>query len=49
VYELKRGKGIIEGKDGLMENNAMASYMHTHPASSSFDEFLRQCDKYKSK
>src|SRR5659263_30285 len=49
VYELKRGKGIIEGKDGLMENNTMASYMHTHPASNSFDEFLRQCDKYKSK
>jgi cobyrinic acid a,c-diamide synthase len=49
VYKLRRGKGIIEGQDGLMEHNTMASYMHTHPASNSFDEFLRQCSKYKSR
>ncbi|MFZ3385539.1 MAG: cobyrinate a,c-diamide synthase, partial [Candidatus Methanoperedens sp.] len=49
VYKLRRGKGIIEGQDGLMEHNTMASYMHTHPASNSFDEFLRQCNKYKSR
>ncbi len=49
VYKLKRGKGITEGKDGLMEHNTMASYMHTHPASASFDEFLRLCNKYKSR
>ncbi len=49
VYKLRRGKGIIDGKDGLMEHNTMASYMHTHPASNSFDEFLRQCRKYKSR
>ncbi|CAG0998514.1 MAG: cobyrinic acid a,c-diamide synthase [Candidatus Methanoperedens nitroreducens] len=49
VYRLRRGKGIIEGRDGLIEHNTMASYMHTHPASNSFDEFLRQCSKYKSR
>ncbi len=49
VYKLRRGKGIVDGKDGLMEHNTMASYMHTHPASNSFDEFLRQCRKYKSR
>ena len=49
VYRLSRGKGIIEGLDGLIEHNTMASYMHTHPASNSFDEFLRQCSKYKSR
>ena len=49
VYKLRRGKGIIDGKDGLMEHNTMASYMHTHPASNSFDEFLRLCRKYKSR
>jgi len=27
VYELKRGKGIQNGRDGLMEHNTMASYM----------------------
>ncbi len=47
VYKLRRGKGIVDGKDGLMELNTMASYMHTHPASNSFDEFLRLCRKYK--
>ena len=49
VYRLKRGKGIIDGRDGLIEHNTMASYMHTHPVSNSFDEFLRRCDKYKSR
>ncbi|VVB92863.1 Cobyrinate a,c-diamide synthase [uncultured archaeon] len=47
VYKLRRGKGIVDGKDGLMEHNTMASYMHTHPASNSFDEFLHQCRKYR--
>lgn len=49
VYTLKRGKGIVEGRDGLIEHNTMASYMHTHPASNSFDEFLFQCGKYRSR
>jgi cobyrinic acid a,c-diamide synthase len=47
VYRLCRGKGIFEGRDGLMEHNTMASYMHTHPASNSFDEFLQQCNRYR--
>ncbi len=47
VYELRRGKGIIEGRDGLLEHNTMASYMHTHPASNPFDEFIQQCKMYK--
>jgi cobyrinic acid a,c-diamide synthase len=47
VYKLRRGKGIVDRKDGLIEHNTMASYMHIHPASTSFDEFLRQCRKYK--
>ncbi|MCX9084334.1 MAG: hydrogenobyrinic acid a,c-diamide synthase (glutamine-hydrolyzing) [Candidatus Methanoperedens sp.] len=45
VYTLHRGKGIFEGRDGLMEYNTLASYMHTHPASNSFDEFLKHCIK----
>jgi len=49
VYRLQRGKGIFEGRDGLMEHNTMASYMHTHPASNSFDEFLRECSRYRSR
>lgn len=46
VYKLERGKGINSGMDGLMEHNTMASYMHTHPASVSFADFLRMCSKY---
>lgn len=48
VYRLRRGKGINSGMDGLIEHNTMASYMHTHPASVSFAEFLRLCSRYKS-
>ncbi|TRZ87129.1 MAG: hydrogenobyrinic acid a,c-diamide synthase (glutamine-hydrolyzing) [Methanosarcinales archaeon] len=46
AYRLKRGKGINDGKDGLMEHNTLASYMHTHPAAVSFAEFLRLCRRY---
>ncbi|MDD5473338.1 MAG: cobyrinate a,c-diamide synthase [Candidatus Methanoperedens sp.] len=49
VYKLRRGKGITECKDGLMEHNTMAGYMHTHPASVSFGEFLRCCSKYSTR
>lgn len=49
VYRLRRGKGIFEGRDGLIEYNTMASYMHTHPASNSFGEFLGQSNKYGSR
>ncbi|MBU3967404.1 MAG: hydrogenobyrinic acid a,c-diamide synthase (glutamine-hydrolyzing) [Euryarchaeota archaeon] len=47
AYRLRRGKGVIDGKDGLMEHNTLASYMHTHPAAVSFAEFLRLCSRYK--
>jgi cobyrinic acid a,c-diamide synthase len=49
AYRLKRGKGIIDGKDGLIEHNTLASYMHTHPAAVSFSEFLRSCSRYKTR
>jgi cobyrinic acid a,c-diamide synthase len=47
AYRMRRGKGILEGKDGLIEHNTLASYMHTHPAAVSFAEFLRSCSRYK--
>jgi cobyrinic acid a,c-diamide synthase len=47
-YQMKRGKGINDGKDGLMEHNTLASYMHTHPEAVSFAEFLRLCRRYKA-
>lgn len=48
AYRLKRGKGINNGKDGLIEHNTLASYMHTHPAAVSFAGFLRLCRRYKA-
>jgi len=45
AYKLRRGKGIYAGMDGLIEHNTLASYMHTHPASNSFEEFLRRCKR----
>ncbi|MBU4454563.1 MAG: cobyrinic acid a,c-diamide synthase, partial [Euryarchaeota archaeon] len=47
AYRLKRGKGIIDGKDGLIEHNTLAAYMHTHPAAVSFAAFLRLCSRYE--
>ncbi len=49
VYKLRRGKGICSGKDGLLEHNTLASYMHTHPASNPFGEFLRHCSNYRAR
>ncbi len=49
AYNLKRGKGICDGKDGLIEYNTIASYMHTHPASNSFHEFVNKSRKHKLK
>ncbi len=50
IYELKRGKGIINGKDGFCLNNCIASYMHTHFINSSISEnFIKNCHKYSKK
>ncbi len=49
VFKLRRGKGIGSGKDGIFEHNTLASYMHTHPVSNPFAEFLRQCHKYRAR
>ncbi|MDD5616437.1 MAG: hydrogenobyrinic acid a,c-diamide synthase (glutamine-hydrolyzing) [Candidatus Methanoperedens sp.] len=45
AYNMKRGKGIVDGKDGIMEHNTLASYMHTHPAAVTFAEFLQLCER----
>ncbi len=46
AYEMLRGKGIENGMDGIVEHNAMASYMHAHPATFSVGEFVDMCRKY---
>jgi cobyrinic acid a,c-diamide synthase len=47
IYKLKRGKGIIDGMDGLNEQNCVASYMHTHFIGSNISKgFIYSCLKY---
>ncbi len=47
AYTMQRGKGIVDGKDGIYEHNSLASYMHAHPASFPVKEFVEMCRKYK--
>ena len=47
IYEMERGKGIVDGKDGLTEYNALASYTHAHPASFPVGSFVEKCREYK--
>jgi len=47
AYQLKRGVGVNGHKDGFIEYNTLASYMHVHFANRSLVEsFLRTCKKY---
>ncbi len=47
IYEMERGKGITEGKDGITEHNSLASYMHAHPFSFPVKDFVESCRQYK--
>ncbi len=47
AYEMERGKGIIDGKDGLTEHNSLASYTHAHPAAFPVKRFVEKCREYK--
>ncbi len=50
IYNLKKGKGIKDGKDGLYAHNCIASYMHTHFVNSTFsDRFIDCCVQYSRK
>jgi len=50
AYTLRRGKGIIEGRDGFSLNNCIASYMHTHFINSNIsNNFIESCYKYMKK
>ncbi|KAG2476072.1 MAG: Cobyrinate a,c-diamide synthase [Nitrosopumilales archaeon] len=42
AYKLSLGRGIKDNKDGLIEYNVLASYMHLHFARSTFAEQLVQ-------
>lgn len=47
AYRLRRGKGIMEGYDGLVEYNALGGYLHAHFCSHPFREFVDGCRAYR--
>ncbi|NLI62825.1 MAG: cobyrinate a,c-diamide synthase [Methanosarcinaceae archaeon] len=47
AFEMLRGKGIKDKKDGLIEYETLAGYMQMHPASFPVDVFVNKCRKYK--
>ncbi|WP_159899016.1 cobyrinic acid a,c-diamide synthase [Salinirussus salinus] len=40
AFDVARGDGISDGRDGLMEHRALGTYCHVHPESGAFDAFL---------
>ena len=49
AYEMLRGKGIADKKDGLHEYNVLAGYMQMHPGSFPVADFVEKCRTNKRK
>lgn len=49
AYEMLRGKGIADKKDGLYEYNVLAGYMQMHPGSFPVADFIEKCRVNKRK
>jgi cobyrinic acid a,c-diamide synthase len=47
TFEMKRGKGIKDGWDGIVEHNSLACYQHAHPVSFPVKAFVDMCREYK--
>jgi cobyrinic acid a,c-diamide synthase len=47
AYRLSRGKGIAGSRDGLVEHNTLAGYLHAHFYSFSTDRFIESCKLYR--
>jgi cobyrinic acid a,c-diamide synthase len=46
AYRFRRGKGIVEDKDGLVEHETLGSYLHTHVYSFPMERFVESCRTY---
>lgn len=46
AYKLRRGKGIRNGCDGLVEHNTLGGYLHTHFYTTPVDRFIGSCKEY---
>jgi cobyrinic acid a,c-diamide synthase len=40
AFDVERGEGIADGRDGLTEYRTVGTYCHVHPESGAFDRFL---------
>jgi cobyrinic acid a,c-diamide synthase len=47
AYRLRRGKGIMNGRDGLVEHNTLGGYLHAHFYSYPVDGFVESCMGYR--
>jgi cobyrinic acid a,c-diamide synthase len=47
AYRLERGKGIKDGRDGVVEHNTLGGYLHAHFYSLTTDRFIESCKRYK--
>ena len=46
AYRFRRGKGIVEDRDGLVEHETLGSYLHTHVCSFPMERFVESCRRY---
>jgi cobyrinic acid a,c-diamide synthase len=49
AYRLRRGKGIKDGCDGLVEHSTLGGYLHTHFYTYPVDRFIEGCKEYKKR
>lgn len=49
TFEMKRGKGIKDNWDGIIEYNSLACYQHSHPACFPVKDFIKICKQYKKR
>jgi cobyrinic acid a,c-diamide synthase len=47
AYRMVRGKGIFDGKDGLMEHSTLGAYLHVHFFSIDCEGFIDRCKLYR--
>ncbi|MCX8207093.1 MAG: cobyrinate a,c-diamide synthase [Methanothrix sp.] len=47
AYRLRRGQGIANGMDGLVEHMTLGGYLHAHFASFPVERFMESCMTYK--
>ncbi len=47
AYRLHRGKGIMDGRDGLVEHSTLGGYLHAHFYSYPVDRFIESCKGYR--